>query len=62
MTQLTIHAEDLQEQETGDIAVISFHLRGEPLCRRTFVLRHSSHEWHIVHMHASNAPLIPTGE
>ena len=62
MTQLTIHAEDLQEQETGDIAVISFHLRGEPLCRRTFVLRHSSHEWHIVHMHASNAPLFPTGE
>jgi hypothetical protein len=26
------------------------------------VLRHSSHEWHIVHMHASNAPLISTGE
>jgi ketosteroid isomerase-like protein len=62
MTQLTIHTEDLQEQEAGDVVVISFHLRGEPLCRRTFVLRHSSHGWHILHLHASNAPLTSTGE
>jgi ketosteroid isomerase-like protein len=62
MMQLTVNAEDLQEQAAGDVSVITFHLRGEPLCRRTFVLRHSSHEWHIVHLHASNASLISTGE
>jgi ketosteroid isomerase-like protein len=62
ITQLSIHAEDLQEQESVDVSVITFHLRGEPFCRRTFVLRHSTHGWHIVHLHASNAPLISTGE
>jgi len=58
MTHLTIDIEDMQEQELGDAAVISFHLRGEPLCRRTFVLRHGTDGWRIVHLHASNAPLV----
>jgi len=58
MTHLTINAEDMQEQELGDVAIISFHLREQPLCRRTFVLRHGTDEWRIVHLHASNAPLV----
>jgi ketosteroid isomerase-like protein len=53
-TQLAIVAEDLREQGPGDVSVISFHLRGEPLCRRTFVLQHRAGEWRIVHLHASN--------
>jgi ketosteroid isomerase-like protein len=58
MTHLAINAEDLQEQQSGDVAVISFHLRGEPLCRRSFVLRQRHDEWRIVHLHASNAPSV----
>jgi len=56
MTHLTINVEDMQEQELGDGAIISFHLREQPLCRRTFVLRRGAGEWCIVHLHASNAP------
>jgi len=59
-TQLVIVAEDLQEQESGDMSVITFHLRGDPLCRRTFVLRRVNDQWRIVHLHASNAPLTLT--
>ena len=58
MTHLTINVEDMQKQELGDVAIISFHLREQPLCRRTFVLRHGALEWRIVHLHASNAPLV----
>jgi ketosteroid isomerase-like protein len=58
MTQLTINVEDMQAQELGDFAVISFHLRAEPLCRRSFVLRQRQGQWRIVHLHASNAPLV----
>lgn len=58
MMQLTISVEDMQEQESGDVAVISFHLCGEPLCRRTFVLRHGADGWRIAHLHASNAPPV----
>jgi ketosteroid isomerase-like protein len=58
MTHLAINAEDMQEQQSGDVAVISFHLRGEPLCRRSFVLRQRHDGWRIVHLHASNAPPV----
>ena len=58
MTHLTINAEDMQEQELGDVAIISFHLREQPLCRRTFILRHGKDGWRIVHLHASNAPPV----
>lgn len=56
MAHLTINVEDLQEQDLGDVAIISFHLREQPLCRRTFVLRRGAGEWRIVHLHASNTP------
>jgi ketosteroid isomerase-like protein len=58
MTQLTVNVEDMQAQELGDFVVITFHLRGEPLCRRSFVLRQIQDQWRIVHLHASNAPLV----
>lgn len=57
ITQLALVTEDLQEQGSGDMSVITFHLRGEPLCRRTVILRLRANEWRIVHLHASNAPL-----
>jgi hypothetical protein len=57
MTHLTINVEDMQEQELGDVAIMSFYLREQPFCRRTFVLRHGTNGWRIAHLHASNAPL-----
>jgi ketosteroid isomerase-like protein len=48
---------DLRVQEWGDTATATFHLRGEQLSRRTFVLRRQAGRWRIRHMHASNAPL-----
>lgn len=54
---LDIVAEDLLEQESGEVSVITFHLRGDPLCRRTVILRHEASAWRIVHLHASNASL-----
>jgi hypothetical protein len=42
--------------------VVTFHVRDEELCRRTFVMRRSQGHWLIEHMHASNAPLPTSPE
>ncbi len=55
-TIMPLDAEDLVVQQRGDIAVATFHLRGEDLSRRTFVLQRAEAQWRIVHIHASNAP------
>jgi ketosteroid isomerase-like protein len=57
VTTLPLDAEDVLVEEWGDTAVATFHFRGEHLSRRTFVLRRQATQWHIVHLHASNAPL-----
>ena len=52
-----LHTENVQFLEWADTAIATLHLRGEHLGRRTFILRRQQGEWHIVHLHASNAPL-----
>jgi len=54
-TQLRLEAEDVQMQELGDTTIITFHIRGEHLSRRTFILRRADGEWLIAHFHGSNA-------
>ncbi|HEX3272181.1 MAG TPA: nuclear transport factor 2 family protein [Ktedonobacterales bacterium] len=54
---LDLRPRDLLIQETGDIAVVSFHLvLPGALRRRTFVLRKRGGDWTILHLHASNMP------
>jgi ketosteroid isomerase-like protein len=52
---LRLDAEDVQLQNFGAMAVVTLHLSGEHLSRRTFVLRQSENRWLIVHFHGSNA-------
>jgi ketosteroid isomerase-like protein len=56
-TSIPLAAQDVHIQQWGDTAVATFHLRGEHLSRRTFVLQCQAGQWRIVHLHASNAPL-----
>jgi ketosteroid isomerase-like protein len=58
-TRLPLDVQELLVHEWGDAAAVTFHLRGEHLSRRTFVLRRDSAGWHIIHLHASNATLDP---
>jgi ketosteroid isomerase-like protein len=53
-SSLEINPEDQDVQLLGDGAVVTFHLPGPPLGRRTFVLRRSGDSWRIVHIHASS--------
>lgn len=47
--------QDTRVQFFGDVAVVTFHLKGEEMVsRRTLVLRKLSGTWLIVHVHASN--------
>ena len=46
---------DMQTQQFGDVAVVTFHLRDEPFGRRTFVLNWRWDRWLIVHIHGSSA-------
>jgi len=53
-TSMTLHPADVRVDIAGDAAVVTFHLRGPILSRRTFVLRRIGGTWRIVHLHASN--------
>lgn len=53
-TEIALHSADMQTQRFGDAAVMTLHLRGDHLGRRTFVLNRRGAGWRIVHMHASN--------
>jgi hypothetical protein len=47
--------EDVRVQFAGDVAVVTFHLKGERMIsRRTLVLQRRSGAWLVVHLHASN--------
>jgi ketosteroid isomerase-like protein len=48
---------DMRSDVFGDFAVITFHIRGAVLSRRTFVLRRIGGAWRVVHLHASNIRL-----
>jgi ketosteroid isomerase-like protein len=56
-TRMNLEAEGMQAQAYDDIAIITFHIRGEHLSRRTFVLHRADNEWRIAHFHGSNAPI-----
>ena len=54
-TRLGIRPLDLQVQDYGEFAIVSFHLRGNGnVGRRSLVLRRDAGEWRIVHFHASS--------
>jgi len=46
---------DMQTQQFGDVAVVTFHLHDEPFGRRTFVLNWRWNRWLVVHIHGSSA-------
>ena len=48
---------DVRSDVYGDFAVVTFHIRGPVLSRRTFILRRIGGAWRIVHLHASNIRL-----
>ena len=48
---------DLRTDIAGDFAVVTFHIRGPVLSRRTFVLRRIGDAWRVIHLHASNIRL-----
>ena len=56
-TRIRLEAEDVHVREFDGVAVVTFHIRDNDLCRRTLVLRSFQGCWLIEHMHASNAPL-----
>ena len=56
-TSMTLHAADVRVDVAGDAAVVTFHLRGGILSRRTFVLRRIGGTWRVIHLHASNIRL-----
>jgi ketosteroid isomerase-like protein len=53
-TSMTLHAEDERVDLAGDSAIVTFHIKGPILSRRTFVLRRIGGVWRVVHLHASN--------
>ncbi len=54
-----VQPRDVRVQHLGAVAVVSFHLTGNPgvLGRRTLVLENTEAGWKIAHLHASNLPL-----
>lgn len=53
-TEMSLNPTDMRTQALGERAVITLHLRGDHLGRRTFVLDRRGNGWRIVHLHASN--------
>ncbi len=55
---MNLTPEDTKVQLLDNVAVVTFHLRGEEMVsRRTLVLQKLSGTWLIVHLHASNLTL-----
>ena len=55
---MNLTPEDTRVQFLDDVAVVTFHFKGEEMVsRRTLVLRKVSGTWLIVHLHASNLTL-----
>ena len=48
---------DVRSDVFSDFAIVTFHIRGAVLSRRTFVLRRIGGAWRVVHLHASNIRL-----
>lgn len=55
----SVEPKDLLVQYYHDAAVCTFHLTGgQTLGRRTMVLNRRGSHWKIIHIHASNVPLV----
>ncbi|MGG9962481.1 YybH family protein [Ferruginibacter sp. SUN106] len=55
---LDIVPEDLKLQLTGNIAIVTFHLKDPDMFgRRTIVLQKKNNRWLIIHLHASGIPV-----
>ena len=54
-TVMRLDAEAMHVQPLGEVAIITFHIRGDHLSRRTFVLQERGGQWLIAHFHGSNA-------
>ena len=50
---------DLEINVIGEVALVTFHLIGERLGRRTLVLALRDRQWKIIHLHASNVRSSP---
>jgi nicotinamidase-related amidase/ketosteroid isomerase-like protein len=55
VNHLPLEPVELKLDEQGGSVVATFHLEGDTLGRRTFVLCRTGTDWRIVHLHASNA-------
>lgn len=51
---LNLVPEDLQVTTSGDLALVTFQIRGSITARRTFVFRRAGGRWLIAHLHASD--------
>lgn len=53
-TRLNITPLDMQVQDYGDLAIATFHLKGNGnIGRRSIIMRREQAGWQIVHFHAS---------
>jgi len=52
--RLNLVPEDMRIETSGDLAMVSFQIRGASTARRTFIFRRVNGRWLIKHMHASN--------
>jgi ketosteroid isomerase-like protein len=53
-TQLGIEPRDMRIQDYGELAIVTFHLRGNGnIGRRSIIMRREQMGWRIVHFHAS---------
>lgn len=58
LTKISLDAEDIEITCFADIALVTFYIRDNELNRRTLVLKQCKERWFIIHLHASNAPLL----
>jgi len=52
--KLELVPEDMTVESSGDLAVVTFQIRGSITARRTFVFRRIGGRWLIEHLHASD--------
>jgi ketosteroid isomerase-like protein len=52
--KLSLVPEDMQITTSGDLALVTFQIKGRITARRTFVFRRTGGKWLIAHLHASD--------
>ena len=63
VTRLNLRPLDIQVQDHGAFAVVTFHLRGNGnIGRRSIILRRDAAGWRIVHFHASSLEERPASD